>query len=239
MLKKMRACLSLLRHSKTKAATRIVYHLPETKNFKKFYNQDQLFCDADWNNWSGVIDGFEKRFTKWYFAHMTGGHASYIDLCALCALVEVFSYYQSDKDWHAARNYREFLRKLDQIFRTKLHTPITVTRYKGGNWEIDQLDDFADVFYTGVRCSLHHHGDLASFTAMSGTGKLAIQVPDAGQSLCGTYRFPVVVFDPQELKVRLSKWFVGYCDKLRKKPTSEEAKRFRQKFLNDFGITIP
>src|SRR4051812_22924674 len=84
----------------TTSEARIVYALPDIGVYKKYYNQDKFFQNVDWANWDAVVDGFETRFEKWYFNHMAGGHASYVDLCSLCALVEVFSHYQSQHPWH-------------------------------------------------------------------------------------------------------------------------------------------
>jgi hypothetical protein len=218
---------------KPQTASRIVYALPVASKFRKYYNQDQFFDEVDWSDWTTVIDGFEKQFDKWYFAHMSGGHASYMDLCALCALVEVFSHYQSDKDWHEPKNYKEFLRKLDSVFRKKLHTPISITRCEAGIWKPGKLKDFADVFYAGVRCSLHHHGDLASFAGMSGTGKLAEERSDAGESLCHNYIYPIVVFDPAELKNRLRGWLTTYCADLRTNPGESGVRSLFLLFSND------
>lgn len=222
-----------------RAIDRIDYALPHAQVYKKFYNQDEFFHDVDWQDWNAVVDGFETRFEKWYFQHMAGGHASYLDLCALCALVEVFSYYGFDKEWHEPRHYKEFLRKLDPVFRRRLGTEILITRLEGDRWKPGKLKDFADVFYTGVRCSLHHHGDLASFAGMSGTGEVAVERPSAGRSLCGTHSYSIVVFDPGELKIRLREWLRTYCMELKGSPSGEAANRFRTKFQRDFGIAIP
>ncbi len=212
---------------------RIIYSLPDEGVVKKCYNKHQFFGEIDWKDWPAAIGGFEARFEKWYFDHMLGGHASYLDFCALCALVEVFSYYESDKDWHDSKNYKEFLRKLDPVFRKSLSAPIVITRSEAGSWTEGKLRDIADVFYAGVRCSLHHHGDLASFAAMhvehgeKKAGKLADVRDSAGQSLCGSYDYSLVVFNPGELKSRLRKWFHDYCNNLRGSPLSPRAERFR------------
>ncbi|MCP3957762.1 MAG: hypothetical protein GY719_07905 [bacterium] len=224
---------------------RIIYALPDVAVFKKCYNKHQFFDDIYWGDWAAAIDGFEQRFEKWYFEHMLGGHASYLDFCALCALVEVFSNYESDRDWHEPKNYREFLRRLDSVFRTRLNSSIVTTRWEAGSWKEGKLRDFADVFYAGVRCSLHHHGDLASFAGMHvehgerKAGELAVVRAAAGKSLCGSHEYPLVVFNPAELKSRLRKWFHDYCNDLRRAPLSARAGQFRKKFMNDFGITIP
>ncbi|NQV28100.1 MAG: hypothetical protein HQ518_27425 [Rhodopirellula sp.] len=219
--------------------TRIIYQLPNHSVYKKYYNQDALFADVDWSNWSVVVDGFEARFKKWYFDHLPGSHASYVDFCALCALVEVFSHYDSGRDWHEPKNYKEFLRKLDAVFRTKLTHPVHITRCEAGTWRAGKLKDFADVFYAGVRCSLHHHGDLASYAGMSGTNQLALERKDAGESTCHTHTYSLVVFDPAMLKTKLHDWLQQYCQQLRSSPSSQAATQFRQTFANDFGITIP
>jgi hypothetical protein len=101
------------------------------------------------------------------------------------------------------------------------------------------LDDFADVFYSGVRCSLHHHGDLASYAGMNGTGQLLKEIPNAVKSTCGTVTVSLVIFDPGKLKGALEKWLAKYCLELKKSPTSCAAKNFKRKFFNDFGIPIP
>ena len=218
--------------------TRIVYHLPSGTVYKKYYNKDSYFADVDWEDWAAVVDGFESRFKNWYFGQFHGGHASYVDFCALCALVEVFSHYDSGRDWHEPKYYKEFLRKLDSVFRTKLRHPVQITRCEAGSWRVGKLKDFADVFYAGVRCSLHHHGDLASYAGMSGTGKLALEVENAGESTCHIHKYSLVVFDPAILKAKLYDWFQQYCQKLRSSPNGDTATQFRQTFKNDFGIPI-
>src|SRR5262249_34973984 len=142
---------------------RIIYPLPSPSVFKKFYNRDVLFKDVVWTDWNAVVDGFMRRFEGWYFSNMSGGHSSYLELCSLCALVEVFLHYDINTSWHEQKNYKEFLRRLNPIFRRKLANPIIITRFYGAGWVEGQLKDYADVFYAGVRCSLHHHGDLASY----------------------------------------------------------------------------
>ena len=131
------------------------------------------------------------------------------------------------------------LRRLDPAFRKDLASPITVSRLRGGKWETGTLDDFADVFYSGVRCSLHHHGDLAPYAGMSGTGQLIKEIPNAVKSICGTVTVPLVIFDPGKLREALEKWLEKYCRELKKSQTSSTAKNFKRKFLTDFGITIP
>jgi hypothetical protein len=236
--------LKLLRQMKRfltgrRPAGQVVYSLPNAAVYRKFFNRDQFFDEVDWSDWKAVIDGFEQRFDKWYFASMSGGHASYVDLCALCALIDVFSLYQSEGPWHAARTYKEFLRKLDPAFRKRLHGSIRISRYEAGTWKATSLKDVADVFYVGVRCSLHHHGDLASFAGMSGTGELARELPDAGLSLCGTLRYSLVVFDPAVLKLCLRLWLANYCNRLRSTPSSKAACAFKARLRSDFGIAVP
>jgi hypothetical protein len=158
---------------------------------------------------------------------------------ALCALVEVFSHYSSEKEWQDPKHYKEFLRRLDPVFRTHLPAPVEITRWEAGRWKRGKLKDYADVFYAGVRCSLHHHGDLASFAGMSGTGQLAVGRANAGRSLCGTYGYSLVVFDPGQLKIRLREWLRGYCTGLKQEPGGSDARRFRDRFEMDFGIRIP
>jgi len=217
---------------------RIIYCLPNT-GFEKYYYKGVLFKDVNWSEWKDVIDGFQKRFEGWYFGNMAGGDSSYLDLCSLCALVEVFEYYSSEYSWHEPGNYKEFLRKLNPIFRRLLSVPLQVTRLEGRKWTTGQLKDFADVFYAGVRCSLHHHGDLASYAGMKGTGEIAKESTGEGTSACGAYKYKSVIFDPDTLKGALEDWLKDYCDKLRGNPKSKEAARFRKKFENDFGICIP
>jgi hypothetical protein len=224
--------------SPTRGTKQIVYSLPDAV-FRKYFNQDEFFDRVDWSDWKAVVDGFEKRFDKWYFAHLQGNHASYVDLCALCALIDVFSLYQSRTSWHAPKTYKEFLRKLDPAFRKPLQSPISVRRHEQGAWKEGSLRDVADVFYAGVRCSLHHHGDLSSFAGMSGTGQLAQERPNAGFSLDGKYSYSLIVFDPGVLKIHLRRWLANYCSDLRRNSGSDEARAFRARILTDFGTTIP
>ena len=174
----------------------------------------------------------------WYFDRMTGGDSSYLDLCALCALIDVFCHYESEKHWHEPQNYREFLRKLDPAFRKKLPVIIPTTRFKGGSLELVNLRDRADVFYTGVRCSLHHHGDLASYAGMDCTAELATELPNAVRQVGDTTEYPMIIFNPAKIKTSLRQWLDNYCDELLKKPNGYNAQSFKNKFQNDFGISI-
>jgi hypothetical protein len=216
----------------------IHYCLPAPAVYRKFYNQEQFFDAVDWSNWDAVIDGFERRINGWYFDHMRGGHASYLDLCSLCALIDFFSLHQAKLFWHSPTIYKEFLRKLDPEFRRKLPQRILVTRHERGSWRSGWLKDVADVFYAGVRCSLHHHGDLSSYAGMSGSGELAKLFPNAGSSLCGGHSYTLVVFDPCVLKTRLAAWFSAYCAALRTNPASQDASHFKARMRAIFGISI-
>lgn len=217
---------------------KITYTLPDPKKFPKYYNKDYYFEDIDWKCWDSVIDGFRQRFIEWYFEFLKFGHASYVAFCSLCALVDVFTYYDGYGEWHEPKNYKEFLRKLDPVFKTKLKLPITISRFKGDKWRQSELKDYADVFYSGVRCSLHHHGDLASYAGMTRTNQIAKEIENAGKSVCGKYTYSLVVFDPGMLKKALESWFQKYCDDLKKDPSSDKAKTFRKRFEDDFGIII-
>lgn len=221
---------------------RIQYALPSSNVFRKRYNKDVFFDEVDWSDWTAVVNGFQSRFVDWYFKPLsefpTTGHEAYPVLCAMCALVDTFAHYDGDRGWHEQKHYKEFLRKLDPVFRTKFSSPIATTRYRDGAWVQGSLRDFADVFYTGVRCSLHHHGDLAPFAGMSRTGVLAQQRTGAGASTCGQI-YSIVVFDPWRFRDTLEAWFQGYCADLRKNPQADRAKRFRSRFEADFAISIP
>ncbi len=223
---------------------RIAYALPASA-FRKCFNRDAMFDAVDWTQWQAVINGFQHRFVGWYFDPLSifpgaGGHEAYPVLCALCALVDAFTHYEHNRDAHEPRHYKEFLRKLNPVFRTKLSSQIEQTRWIKDEWKrAKPLRDFADVFYAGVRCSLHHHGDLANFAGMSGTGTLAREYPNAGQSTCGALSFPIVVFDPWIFRDELRRWFDAYCDDLRDNSRCDLARRFRDRFKEDFAISIP
>lgn len=223
---------------------RIAYALPSAA-FRKCFNRDVMFDTVDWTQWQTVINGFQHRFVAWYFDPLSifpgaGGHEAYPVFCSLCALVDAFTHYEHDQDAHESDHYKEFLRKLNPVFQTKLSSQIELTRWFNGKWKkAKPLRDFADVFYAGVRCSLHHHGDLANFAGMSGTGTLAQEYPNAGQSTCGVLSFSIVVFNPWVFRDELRRWFDGYCDDLRDNPGSDRARRFRERFKGDFAITIP
>ena len=136
---------------------KITYDLPDPRIFSKYYYKGYHFKDINWECWDSVIDCFRQRFIEWYFEFLKFGDASYVAFCSLCALVDVFTHYDGYGEWHEPKNYKEFLRKLDPVFRTKLKLPITISRLDSDKWKQNILKDYADVFYSGVRCSLHHH----------------------------------------------------------------------------------
>jgi hypothetical protein len=223
-------------------AMRVTYELPNTRVFSKFYNRDTAFDAVDWSAWLPVVDGFHRRFSGWYFEPLEefprDGHEAYPVLCAMCALVDAFTHYDRDDDWHSPKEYKQFLRHMNPIFSKSLSCPIVSSRRVRGDWQEQIFKDFSDVFYVGVRCSLHHHGDLEPFAGMSGTGVLAQEFPNAGRSTCGMHSYPVVVFDPWVFRDELRAWFDTYCDDLRNHPGSTRAHRFRDRFRGDFGISI-
>ena len=79
------------------SASRIKYALPKPAVFSKYYNKDTSFKDVNWSDWDSVVDGFQSRFINWYFEPLdqfpTTGHEAYPVLCAMCALVDVFTHY--------------------------------------------------------------------------------------------------------------------------------------------------
>jgi hypothetical protein len=240
-MRSFRTIQRFLRCLRPRSAARveIVYQLPVSSVYRKFFNRDIFFQDVNWEDWLGVVDGFQRRFDGWYFENLQRGHAAYMDLVSLCALVDVFSYYVSQNDWHDPGSYREFLRRLDAQFRRKLVARIEISRPGRAGGRQSTLKDYADVFYSGVRCSLHHHGDLASYAGMNSTGSLAMERASAGASICGNYSYPIVVFDPGVLGERLRDWLHSYCAALKHDPHSERSILFRRKFRRDFGLTIP
>jgi len=218
---------------------KVIYALPDHNIHSKFYNKDTEFKDVNWECMNSVVDGFQMRFISWYFDFLKGGDQSYIDFCSLCVLIDIFTHYDRDCEWHDQKHYKDFLRCLNPIFRRRLISPITTSRFRSRSWQLTQLKDIADVFYTGVRCSLHHHGDLAAFTGMRRTGEMVKEFPNAGSSVCGNYTYSLIIFDPEELKIALIDWFTKYCDDLKRNPMSRRAMSFRRRFREDFGITIP
>ena len=61
----------------------------------------------------------------------------------------------------------------------------------------------------------------------------------AGESVCGTHKYSLVIVDPWQLRDQLETVFNDYCYELQKDPLSEKARHFRERFKEDFGITIP
>lgn len=222
---------------------RLIYRLPEPTVYKKFYNKSLRFDQVDWSDWEAVIDGFRLRFEGWYLEPLgefpKTGHEAYPVFSAMCALVDVFTHYSSKTGRRDSRDYKAFLRRLDPLFGSALTSPTEVSRWVGGQLRVQKLVDYADVFYAGVRSSLHHHGDLEPYAGMSATGTLAKEYPGAGKSTDGTRSYSLVVFDPWIFRQILMAWFVRFCEDLRKDPRSEQAISFRQRFEEDFGITIP
>jgi len=222
---------------------KITYALPCSAIFSKMYNKDTTFDSVTWSDWRKVVDGFQSRFIDWYFNPLGDfpktGNEAYPVLCAVCALIDAFAHYDRDKDWHEPKHYKEFLNTMNSVFRKKLTKKIKTSRCIRGSWINGTLANYADVFYTGVRCSLHHHGDLAPFAGMAATGIIAKEFKDAGKSTCGTRSYPIVVFDPWVIRDELRMWFNKYCDDLRINNSSDRADRFRKRFRSDFGITIP
>jgi hypothetical protein len=125
MLRSMVRWIRKIFSSRNKAqGTRITYQLPCPTIFSKYYYKGTLFQDVDWSDWDSVVDGFQSRFVKWYFDPLSiwpqAGHEAYPVLCAICALIDVFTYYTGATEWHDKKQYKHFLRKLNPIFGTNL-----------------------------------------------------------------------------------------------------------------------
>ncbi|MFZ5865411.1 MAG: hypothetical protein ACOYXY_05995 [Thermodesulfobacteriota bacterium] len=218
---------------------RIIYNLPDENIYPKFFCDGQYFHEMNWKDWDAVVEGFRSRVRDWYFTPLEPikENSGYVVMCAMCAIIDLLTQYEYGLNWHNPRKYKHFLREKIPAFGKKLSRPVQVSVSRGDGWEKRKLKDFADCFYTGVRCSLHHHGDLAPYTGISDV-KLIHEFPDAGTSQCGKYQYPIVVVNPRDLFEKIKKIVNDYCDDLKRDPKSERAKRFRTKFAEDFGITI-
>lgn len=238
---------SFTRLKKNTSASRIVYLLPDT-GLKKCFNLERLFSDINWGDWQEVIDEFEKRVAGWYFHRLPTSrdlHAAYIVLSTVSALVDTLSQYERGLDWHDDRQYCDYLRKKFPGFRNSLANPFPVTKARGKNptvWTPKMLKDVAHVFYSGVRCSLLHHGDLASYAGMSSFGphgtKLFRQIQSAGQSKCGSHVYSLTIFDPWRIAKRLEVVFKEYCEELRRKPKGRLAENLQKQLRESFGVSI-
>jgi hypothetical protein len=242
---------------------KIVYEQPAPAIFTKLFSVNKAFLPnargrvpVDWANWTDVIDEYECRIVVWYFdpvgEQVTNSKGqrdpAYPLMFTLCAFVDLMSQYQFDLDWHDQAQYRHFLRQRIPEFNRRLPNPIAYTTYGGprNGWRQQKLKDRAEVFYTGIRCGLLHHGDLASFCGMTalppdahGRRVLLKECQNAGQSIDGAHRYDLLVFDPYALKDRLLAIFRDYCNRLRANPASAESLVFKKKILHDYGIVVP
>jgi hypothetical protein len=68
---------------------------------------------------------------------------------------------------------------------------------------------------------------------------IAQEKNNAGTSSDVALKYSIVLFDPWQLRDALRSWFDTYCNNLKKKPRSMEARTFRERFKIDFDISIP
>ncbi len=227
--------------STTTLSTKIIYKLPD--RYTKFYCIGTAFKDLDPSNWDAVAEGFRSRIIDWYFKPLSGfpttWHEGYPVMCTMCAIIDLLTQYEFNKPWHVPKQFKHFLRTKMRIFNTKLSQPITVSKLEGGKWVSRPLEDYAEVFYTGIRCSLHHHGDLAPYAGICAQSQLVEETPKAGKSECGTYEYSLITVDPWKLRDEMEKIVHDYCNHLKSRPRCEKARFFRERFHEDFGIVIP
>lgn len=218
--------------------TRIIHNLPDPHVYRKFYCDGKYFDEMNWKDWDAVVEGFRSRVRDWYFTPLEPikENSGYVVMCAMCAIVDVLTQYEYNLNWHNQKRYRQFLREKIPEFQTKLSQPVQVNAAPFRQAGPRELKDFADVFYTGVRCSLHHHGDLASYAGISDVA-LICEVPDGGTTQSGS-KYPVVIVNPRRFFEKIKEIVDDYCDYLKKNPKSKRATRFRDRFAEDFGITI-
>jgi len=240
---------------------KIVYGLPDPAKFTKAFNAQKAFLPnakgmppVDWTKWKDVIDEYESRVLVWYIhpvdEQINNKHGSvnpaYPLMFTLCALIDLLAQYAYDLDWHSPKHYQRFVRDKLPEFNATLTSPIEYTREdRNGGWQQSKLKTRAQVFYAGFRCSLLHHGDLASFCGMTalqpdaaGTPTLLKVIPNAGTSLDGKHSYDLHVVDPTTLKNRVIGIFRQYCNELRANPNSALAKSYRRKFEQDYGVKI-
>lgn len=240
---------------------RIVYELPAPAIYTKFFTHDTAFLPnpkgrphVDWTNWSQIIDKYEERILVWYIhpvdemVNNKHGHVNpaYPLMFTLCAMIDLLMQYMHNLDWHNGEHYQRFLRKNFPEFAGNLAHPIEYTRGgRSGKWFQSKIHTTAELFYVGIRCSLLHHGDLASFCGISalpagsgGNPTLLRVFPNAGTSKGGRYGYDLHVVDPAVLKDRVVTIFKKYCADLRANPAGPLATNFKLKFEQDYGVKI-
>ncbi len=238
---------------KKTSASRIIYKLPDPSHYVKLYYVGKAFQkntkgipEMDWSDWESVVDGFRARIYGWYFKPLSvfpvTSNEAYPVIVAMCALVDLLTQYEYNLSWHSSKKYKHFLRMKMPIFNTPLSQSFKASFREGESWTTRDLKDYAGVFYHGIRCSLHHHADLdayAGISDLSGKGTMIYEIPNAGESVCRTYKYSLVIVDPWQLRNQMEIIFNEYCYKLQKDPHSQEARYFRERFKEDFGIPIP
>lgn len=240
---------------------RIVYDLPATTVFTKFFTFNTAFLPntkgiphVDWKNWNQVIDKYEERILVWYIypvdEQVSNKHGSvnpaYPLMFTLCAFIDLLTQYMHNLDWHSQKEYQKFLRSHIPEFNGALANPIEYTRAgRKGDWKQSKITSTAELFYAGFRCSLLHHGDLAAFCGMSalapgpgGAPTLLKVIPNAGTSSGGTHHYDLHIVDPSVLKDRVVAIFKKYCNDLRSNPGSQMAADFKSRFEQDYGVRI-
>jgi hypothetical protein len=163
-----------------------------------------------------------------------------------CAFIDLLAQYRFGLEWHSPKKYKQFLNDYIPEFKERLSRPITYSVYweRHKVWQKATLETRSDVFYVGVRCSMLHHGDLASFCGMTalpqdaGKDVLMREYVNAGMSACGKHTYSLLVFHPYVLKERILTVFNTYCADLIAHPTSPRANDFRRKFEEDYGIPL-
>ena len=215
-------------------------HYPVLEN--RLFNRSALYGEIDWNNLPVVIDAWEERMREWYIEpalqlEKASSHFGFAVMALNSILIDALSQYYAGQQSSSQTVFKDFLRAQIPEFAQQLPSAI---RYQFNN-NNRSCNDYADVFYAGMRCGIVHEAHPSLYCAISGQGQMITLYPDGLTTYQDNHApCPTIVFDPYRVRDRIHQVFDQYLLDLRAKNPSFDNLRdkFKQKFMGSFGIRI-
>lgn len=211
----------------------------------RLFNPTRRYSQINWASFPEVVREFNRQLRAWYIAPARvlmarSGHYSFSALSITCTLIDTLSQYYYGKEESSQRVFVRFCRTQFPALRRRIHPAIRYVRRR----QIRRLDDMAEVLYTGIRCGVVHEAHPALYTAISGTGRIAIFRKDGFTELSqnggACVPCPTVIFDPGPLLRAVTQWLRAYLAGLQGAAPANQRlrRRFARKFRVSFGIQV-
>lgn len=221
-----------------------------------------LYSEIDWSNLDAVTTAVEKRFRWWYIrpaqnvvqdAAGNGGHYGFGQVLLTCPIIDMLSQYQYGLPGSRGEAFKDFVDEHFPDFAGAGQPNINLETLK---FKYDStlktatdiapandrpIESFADALYSGYRCGGLHENHVGIYAVIGGGGPVVRPLPGLATYSDDNSPCDGVFLNNGALLVRTIEIFETYFSNLRDRdPVHDELRRrFKQKMLWSFGLTVP